>query len=108
MPDRSSDLPPLSIASVHLQRPSDDQLQRIALLDATVLHWLRDAGWSQSSASASSHGLMPTLVQWLEETPPERWFDLLPMLADRLSAIDCRNLARSRRSYSAMPSPTAS
>jgi CRP-like cAMP-binding protein len=52
------------------------------------VRWLRDAGWPQAGACTSARGLIPTLNQWLNESQPELWFDLLPSLADRL----CRQL----------------
>jgi hypothetical protein len=84
MPDRPSELTPLSLVSTHLNRPQDDRIRRIALLEASVMRCLHDAGWPQATASTQAHSLLPALNQWLGENYPDRWFDLLPSLADRL------------------------
>jgi hypothetical protein len=84
MPNRPTDLQPLSIASKRPRRPQDDQAHRMALLDATVLRWLHDAGWPQPSAFAHARAVEPLVSQWLGKTHPEKLFDLMPSLADRL------------------------
>lgn len=84
MPDRSFDLPPLSILGERKHRQQDDQARRMALLDATVLRWLSGAGMPQASASVHARALAPIVGRWLDDTNTGQQFELLPSLADRL------------------------
>lgn len=84
MPDRSPVQQPQTVGSFHPRRLQDNQSRRIALLDASLVCWLQEAGWPQASATTQARSLLPMLHGWLDETPPDQWFDLLPSLAERI------------------------
>jgi hypothetical protein len=91
MPDRTSDLPPQSVASRRPRRSQDDLADRSALLAATLERWLHDAGLVQTDAFVHARALDASVSRWLAETRPDFLFQQLPDLASRLA----RQLTRS-------------
>jgi hypothetical protein len=83
MPNRSN-LPPVTINPARPKPSPTDAARRLALLDTTVLRWLRDAGWPKTDAAAQLQMLAPMIGQWLIEKHPEQLFDRMPALTDRL------------------------
>jgi len=83
MPGRTNP-PPRPVAPPKPQPSPGDATRRLALLDAVVLRWLRDAGWPKADATTQMQALAPIIGQWLVETHPEQLFDRLPSLTDRL------------------------
>jgi hypothetical protein len=65
---------------------ADDRGRRLRLLDATLAHWLHDAGRSPADPAGQAAGFSPILAQWLHEVPPENPGERLEQLAERLRA----------------------
>lgn len=83
MPDSSRPSRPPAAPAKPRSSPSE-ATRRLALLDAAVLRWLRDAGWSKTDAAIQAQALAPLIGQWLIEMPSEQLFERLPSLTDRL------------------------
>lgn len=97
MPNQSFDPPTRTYAAIHRHDPQSlprtrsgaDAARRQALLEASTVHWLRDAERDRAGANDVTPRQLETLRDWLRTTPAEHRIERLPELADAL----CRQLA---------------